>query len=164
MTRLADLPPFCLEYPPHLTYGLALGLDGLPPGQRVIARGICLSEDSLTLHYAVFPATPAARRADARGFSLNVFYDADVSPPDGNYAGGQGPADGGIVVGKRSFSRPPADAQYAWFDFFAPGYDIDSHMGRRGNPDQDYLAHRVSRLTFDLVTGRAELAPGPGTA
>jgi hypothetical protein len=52
MPGVADLPPFCTEYPPHLKYRLDLDEGGLAPGHHVIARGVCLDGDRLTLHYA----------------------------------------------------------------------------------------------------------------
>jgi hypothetical protein len=48
------------------------------------------------------------------------------------------------TTGERDFARPPAAAQYAWFDFFMPDYDIDVHVDRDWNPDDDYLANRVA--------------------
>jgi hypothetical protein len=53
--------------------------------------------------------------------------------------------------------RPPPGARYAWFDFFRPDYEWMDHFDRDGQPNGDYLRNRISRLTFDLNTGRAQV-------
>ena len=125
------------------------------PGHRFVVRGIRLFGDQLTIHYAWVPGlTVDYSEGD---IYPNIRYDADVQPDNSTDMGSYAPCEGGPYTdGKIQYAQPPAEARYAFFDFFRPDYDCDGE-NFRGTADEEYLANRVSRLTVELRTGRAVL-------
>ena len=113
-------------------------------GYRLIARSVSLTDEDLYFEFAFAPERTEEARKEVW---LNMFYDADISPPDWNYVGA------GEEV---QYARPPLAARDAWFDFFPPDFVWDEHLDARG-PDSDYLRNRISRLTVDLNTGEAHI-------
>ena len=103
-----------------------------------------LTDENLFFEYAFAPELTEEARKEVW---LNMFYDADVSPPDWNYVGPRYDV---------QYARPPRKAQKAWFDFFAPDYEWMEHLDQRG-PDSDYLRNRIARLIVDLKTGEAQI-------
>jgi hypothetical protein len=128
-----------------VTYSLGLDIGEVALGYHLIARSISLSAEDLLFEYAFLPElTDEAHE----GVWLNMFYGADIPPPNWNYVGAEGDV---------QYERPPLEARYAWFDFFRPDYEWMDHFDRRGQPDSDYLRNRIARLTFDLKTGEAQV-------
>jgi len=123
-------------------YSLDLDIGEVADGYHLIVRSISLTDENLFFEYAFAPELTE----DAQVW-LNMFYDADVSPPDWNYVGA------GYDL---QYARPPREARHAWFDFFHPDYVWEEHLDRHG-PDTDYLRNRIARLTFDLNTGDAQI-------
>jgi hypothetical protein len=130
--------------PPEVTYSLGLDIGEVAPGYHLIARSVSLTDENLFFEYAFAPELTEEARQD---FGLNMFYDADVSPPDWNYVGA------GYDV---QYARPPRKARKAWLDFFPSDYEWMEHLDQRG-PDSDYLRNRIARLTVDLKTGEAQI-------
>ena len=128
--------------PPEVVYSLDLDIGEVADGYHLIVRSISLTDENLFFEYAFAPELTE----DAQVW-LNMFYDADVSPPDWNYVGA------GYDL---QYARPPREARHAWFDFFHPDYVWEEHLDRHG-PDTDYLRNRIARLTFDLNTGDAQI-------
>lgn len=128
-----------------VTYPLDLDIGEVAPGYHLIARSVSLTKEDLLFEYAFFPALGEEAYKEVW---LNIFYDADVSPPDWNYIGAEGDV---------QYARPPLEARHAWFDFFPPDYLWEEHLDRRGQPDSDFLRNRIARLTVDLKTGEAQI-------
>lgn len=143
----------------HIEYEFDIDVGDVAPGHRLFARGICLFDDQLSLKYAWVPGLTHDYGEGPVDIWPNVWYDADVSPPNQNMIGSYGPCDGGPVTeGDFQYSCPGPGARYAFFDFFEPNFDVDGNLDGDGHPDVEYLANRVSRLTVDLQTGHAELS------
>jgi hypothetical protein len=143
MTRF---PPRGPALPDCMDLSFDLGIGELAPGHQVIARGICLHDGGLVLHYEFAPGLTAEETyRNLSQFSFHVSYETDV-PADRDDAstGVLAPSMGGATTrGSRSFRSPPREARLAWFDFFtADHYDPEG---------------RVSRLTVDLITGDARV-------
>jgi hypothetical protein len=129
---------------PEVMYPLDLDVGEVALGYRLIARSVSLTDEDLYFEFAFAPERTEEARKEVW---LNMFYDADISPPDWNYVG----------VGEEvQYARPPLAARYAWFDFFPPDFVWEEHLDARG-PDSDYLRNRISRLTVDLNTGEAHI-------
>jgi hypothetical protein len=124
---------------------LDLDIGEVALGYHLVVRSVSLSDESLFFEYAFAPEL--ADEASQEVW-LNSFFDADVSPPDWNWAGC------GYEV---QYPRPPREAREAWFDFFPPDFVWEEHFDRRGQPDGDYLRNRIARLTVDLRTGEAPI-------
>ena len=135
--------PSALTPETWVTHPLDLDVGEVADGYHLIARSVSLSAEHLLFEFAFAPE-PAGEAE----VWLNMFYDADISPPNWDYIGA-----GNDV----QYARPPLKARYAWFDFFRPDYDWMSRSDRHGRPDSDYLRNRISRLTFDLKTRQATL-------
>ena len=129
---------------PEVTHPLDLDIGEVADGYHLIARSISLTDNNLFFEYGFLPERT---EEDCQEVWLNVFYDADISPPDWNYVGA------GDDV---QYARPPLEARHAWFDFFRPDYEWMEHLDERG-PDSDYLRNRITRLIFDLKTGEARI-------
>jgi hypothetical protein len=149
---LADMPPEMRRRaeieraealkPPEITYPLDLDIGEVADGYHLIVRSISLTDENLFIECAFAPEL-----AEEAEVWPNMFYDADISPPDWNYvAGGY----------DYQYARPPREARHAWFDFFSPDFEWDEHLDAAG-PDSDYLRNRIARLTFDLKTGEARI-------
>ena len=95
----------------------------------------------------MFSYTFAPELSEEEHDLLNMFYDADISPPNWDYVG---------AAGDVQYARPPLEARHAWFDFFHPDYEWMEHLDQRG-PDSDYLRNRIARVTVDLTTGEAQI-------
>jgi hypothetical protein len=122
---------------------LDLDVGEVADGYHLIARSISLSAEHLLFEFAFAPE-PAGEAE----VWLNMFYDADISPPNWDC----------IVAGNDvQYARPPLKARYAWFDFFRPEYEWMGDFDRRDRPDSDYQRNRIARLTFDLRTGEARI-------
>jgi hypothetical protein len=130
--------------PPEVRHSFDLDIGEVALGYHLIARSVSLTDESLFFEYAF---APELTDDPSKEVWLNMFYDADVSPPDWNWAGC------GYEV---ECARPPREARKAWFDFFAPDYVWETHLDHRG-PDGDYLRNRIARLTVDLRTGEAQI-------
>ena len=126
-----------------VTHALDLDIGEVADGYHLIARSISLSATDLLFEYAFVPEP-----AEEAEVWLNMFYDADISPPNWNYVGAWGDV---------QYARPPLEARYAWFDFFRPAYEWMDDFDRREQPDSDYQRNRVARLTLDLRTGEAQI-------
>jgi hypothetical protein len=126
-----------------VTHPLDLDIGEVADGYHLIARSISLSAADLLFEFAFAPEP-----TEGAEVWLNMFYDADISPPHWDYIGA-----GGDV----QYARPPLEARYAWFDFFRPDYEWMDDFDRREQPDSDYQRNRISRLTLDLKTGQAKL-------
>jgi hypothetical protein len=122
---------------------LDLDICEIAGGHHLIVRSVALSDDDLTFSYAYDPELTEEEHE-----LLNMWYDADISPPNFDYAGA------GRYL---KYAWPPLEARYAWFDFFHPDYVYEEHFDRRGQPDSDYLSNRIARLTVDLKTGEAQI-------
>jgi hypothetical protein len=133
-----------VQPPPEVKFTLDLDIGEVALGYHLIARSISLTDDNLLFEYGF---QPERTEEDSQEVWLNMFYDADISPPDWNYVGA------GDDV---QYARPPLEARQAWFDFFHPEYVWEEHLDQRG-PDSDYLRNRIARLTFDLKTGEARI-------
>lgn len=119
---------------------LDLDIGEVADGYHLIVRSISLTGANL-----LFESEFAPERAEGSGVWLNMSYGADIpASQDGIGAGGE-----------FQYARPPLAARYAWFDFFRPDYDWESHFYGRWQPDDDYLRNRIARLTFGLKTGEA---------
>ena len=125
-----------------VTYPIDLDVGEVADGYHLIARSISLSARDLYFEFAFVPEP-----AEGADVWLNTCYGADL-PVSWNYVGA------GDDV---QYERPPLAARYAWFDFFRPDYEWMDHFDRSGQPDSDYLRNRISRLTFDLKTGEAQV-------
>jgi hypothetical protein len=113
-------------------------------GYHLIARAVSLTATDLLFEYAFRPELTDEAHEEVW---LNMFYDADIPPPDWNYVGAEGDV---------QYARPPLEARHAWFDFFHPDYEWMEHLDQNG-PDSEYLQSRISRLTIDLRTGEAQI-------
>jgi len=113
-------------------------------GYHLIARSVSLTADELFFEYAFVPELTEEGHEQVW---LNMFYDADISPPDWNWVGAQGDV---------QYARPPLEARHAWFDLLPSDYEWMEHVDQRG-PDSDYLRNRIARLTVDLKTGEARI-------
>jgi hypothetical protein len=129
-------PVSLVEYP------LDLDVGEVADGYHLIFRRISLYAKDLLCEFAFAPE-PAE---DAEVWP-NLCYTADI-PVSQDYIGA------GYDL---QYARPPRKARYAWFDFFRTDYEWMEHFYDHGQPDDDYLRNRVSRLTFDLRTGQASL-------
>jgi hypothetical protein len=138
--RTSDLSP-----PSSVRYSFNLDIGEVALGYHLIARSVTLTDENLFFEYAFHPMLTEEAHKE---LWLNMFYDADISPPDWNYVGAEGDV---------QYARPPLEARYAWFDFFRPDYDWMDHLYRRGQPDDDYLRNRIARLTVDMKTGAAQI-------
>jgi hypothetical protein len=125
-------------------YPLDLDVGEVALGYHLIAKGVSLSDEDLLFEYAFAPELSEEAHEEVW---LNMFYDADVSPPHWNWVGAEGDV---------QYARPPLEARYAWFDFFPPDFEWDVHFDR-GQPDSDYLRNRKARLIVDLKTGKAQI-------
>jgi hypothetical protein len=143
----ASVGTAALEPGSWVTYSLDLDIGEVALGYHLIARSVSLSAEDLLFEYAFLPGLTDEARKDVW---LNMFYDADISPPNWNYVG----ADGDV-----QYERPPLEARHAWFDFFRPDFEWDEHLNR-GQPDGAYLRNRIARLIFDLKTGAAQIEAG----
>jgi len=153
----ADDEPEAPDDSEHIEYEFDVDVGDVAPGHRLFARGVCLFSDQLSLNYAWVPGLKHHYGEGPVDIWPNVWYDADVSPPDQTMTGAYGPCDGGPVTeGRFQYSRPCAGARYAYFDFFKPEFDPLEHVDRDWRPDAEYLKNRVSRLTVDLESGHAE--------
>jgi hypothetical protein len=123
-------------------HSLDLDIGEVADGYHLIVRSISLSAKHL-----LFEAAFAPEPAEGAEVWLNMSYTADI-PVGQDYVGA-----GNDV----RYERPPRKARYAWFDFFRPDYDWLSHFYPTWQPDSDYLRNRISRLTFDLKTGQAQI-------
>ena len=126
-------------------YSLDRDIGEVALGYHLIARSVSLTDENLFFEYAFVPELTEEGHEQVWP---NMFYDADVSPPDWNWVGAEGDV---------QYARPPLQARHAWFDFFPPEFEWDEHFDRRGEPDSDYLRNRIARLTFDLKTGEARI-------
>ena len=127
---------------PLVAWSLDLDIGEVADGYHLIVRSISLSAKHL-----LFEAAFAPEPAEGAEVWLNMSYTADI-PVGQDYVGA-----GNDV----RYERPPRKARYAWFDFFRPDYDWLSHFYPTWQPDSDYLRNRISRLTFDLKTGQAQI-------
>lgn len=125
-----------------VTHPLDLDIGEVADGYHLIARSISLSAKHLLFEFAFAP-----ERAKGAEVWLNMSYGADI-PVSQDYIGA-----GNDV----QYARPSLEARYAWFDFFQPDYEWMTDWDRSGQPDSDYQCNRVSRLTFDLKTGQAQI-------
>jgi hypothetical protein len=125
-----------------VTHPLDLDIGEIADGYHLIARSIALSPK-----YLLFEFTFAPGRGEGAHIWLNMCYTADI-PVSQDYIGA------GDDV---QYERPPRKARYAYFDFFRPDYEWMIPYYDNGPSDSDYLRNRVSRLTFDLKTGQAQL-------
>jgi hypothetical protein len=126
-------------------FPLDLDIGEVALGYHLIARGVSLSDQDLLFEYSFAPELSEEGHQEVW---LNMFYDADISPPHWNWVGAEGDV---------QYARPPVEARQAWFDFFPPTFEWDEHLDRGGRPDSDYLRNRVARLTVDLKTGEAQI-------
>jgi hypothetical protein len=112
-------------------------------GHHLIVQSVALSHEDLMFSYG-YDSELTEEEHDL----LDMWYDADISPPNFDYAG----------AGRSlKYARPPLAARHAWFDFFHPDYVYEEHFDRQGQPDSDYLRNRIARLTVDLKTGDAQI-------
>jgi hypothetical protein len=125
-----------------VTHPLDLDVGEIADGYHLIARGVSLSAQYLLFEFAFTPEPDRGAQV-----WLNMCYGADV-PVSQNYVGA-----GNDV----QYERPSRKARYAWFDFFRTDYEWMIPYYDSGPPDSDYLRNRISRLTFDLKTGQAQL-------
>jgi hypothetical protein len=125
-----------------VTHPLGLDVGEIADGYHLIARSICLSAKYLLFEFAFAP-----ERAEGAQAWLNMCYSADV-PVSNDYIGA------GDDV---QYERPPRKARHAYFDFFRTDYEWMIPYYDSGPAHSDYLRNRVSRLTFDLKTGQAQL-------
>jgi hypothetical protein len=132
------------ESPGSVRFSLDLDIGEVALGYHLIVRSISLTDENLLFEYTFLPERTEEAREEVW---LNMFYDADVSPPDWNYVGA------GEEV---QYARPPLEARQAWFDFFRPDFEWDEHLDARG-PDSNYMRNRIARLTVDLRTGQAQI-------
>jgi hypothetical protein len=139
-TRQASHP----EPPSSVRFSLDLDVGEVALGHHLIVRAVSLTAKDLSFEYAFRPALTEEAHKEVW---LNMFYDADISPPDWNYVGAEGDV---------QYARPPLEARHAWFDFFHPDYEWMEHRDQHG-PDSDYLRNRIARLTVDLTTGDAQI-------
>ncbi len=128
--------------PPEVRYPLDLDIGEVALGYHLIARSVSLTDEDLYFEYVFTP-----ERTEEAEVWLNMFYDADISPPHWNWD-----AAGDEV----RYAHPPLEPRRAWFDFFPPDYEWMEHLDKRG-PDSDYLRNRIARLTVDLKTGEARI-------
>jgi hypothetical protein len=150
----AGPPPADLDCP---QYRLSLDLGEVAVGHRLIADGLCLHDDCLTLFYS-FTGPAPTEPFEPAALHLNAWYDADVSPDSGDFRGAFGlSGDGRRIAGNISYQAPPADATTAWLDIFPVGFDTTMHVDKDWTPDDDYLRGRVSRLTIDLTRRTASV-------
>ncbi len=126
------------------TYPLDLDTGDVADGYHLTVRSISLTGANLLVDWAFVPEVPEDRLGE---LWPNMSYGADVSPPGGNQA----------CERAEWYERPVPEARYAMLDFFRPGYDWMGHFDRHGHPDGDYLRNRIARLTFDLMTGEAQI-------
>jgi hypothetical protein len=125
-----------------VTYPLDLDIGEVADGYHLIIRRVYLMAEMLVVDWAFVPEL-----AEDADLWPNISYDADVTPRYWN----------GWRVDFDGFPRPVPEARYVWFDFFQPYYDWMLHFDRHGQPDEDYLRNRISRLILDLRTGEAVL-------
>lgn len=152
-SRSADTPPGITEVAlgarlpapapeTWVTHQLDLDVGEVADGYHLIARSISLSAKHLLFEFAFTPEP-----AEGAEVWLNMSYTADI-PASQDCAGA-----GNHV----QYERPPRKARYAWFDFFRPDFEWVVHWEPCRQPDSDYLRNRISRLTFDLKTGAAQI-------
>jgi hypothetical protein len=137
---LSTPSPRVLPPEPEVRYPLDLDIGEVALGYHLIARSVSLTDENLFFEFAFAP-----ERTEEAEVWLNMFYDADISPPDWNYVGA------GDEV---QYARPPLKARHACFDFFPPDFGWEEHLSASG-PDSDYLRNRIARLVVDLKTGQA---------
>jgi hypothetical protein len=140
------------EHARSVRYSLDLEIGEIALGHRLVARAISLIGDRLFFEYAFVPGVAASAREEV---FVNMYYDADVSPANWNYESCWSPEGGESSEGDVHYARPPVTARIAWFDFFRPDFFWEEHIDRE--PDSEYLANRVARLTVDLSTGEAKI-------
>jgi hypothetical protein len=121
-------------------YAAGADLGELAPGHRLLVRGACLDGQWLSLYYAWTPGLTQPMGEES-GVWLAVDYGADVSPTDLSAIGSYGIDGGEFSEGNIKYTRPPASAGRAWFDFYATS---DDH-------------HRACRLTIDLEARRGPM-------
>ena len=78
-----------------VTHPLDLDIGEVADGYHLIARSVSLSAQDLMFEYAF---SPELTREAHRKVWLNMFYDADISPPNWNYIGAEGDV---------QYARPP---------------------------------------------------------
>ena len=121
---------------------LGLDIGEVADGYHLTARSISLSAKYLLFEFAFAPEP-----AEGAKVWLNMCYGADI-PVSQDYVGA-----GNDV----QYARPPRKARYAWFDFFRTNYEWMTDWDRSDQTDSDYRCNRISRLTFDLKTGQAQI-------
>ena len=72
---------------PEGRYPLDLDIGEVALGYHLIARSVSLTDENLFFEYAFVPEPTEEARQEVW---LNMFYDADISPPDWNYVGAGG--------------------------------------------------------------------------
>ncbi len=132
-------------------YAVGADIGELAPGHRFIVRGVCLDRERLWLYYAWTPGLTESMGGDS-GVWFSVHYGADVAPDNLDYVGAYATSGGEFSEGEIGyFSRPPANAQRVWFDFYGTDGDF------LGATDDD---HRACRVTIDLATKRVQVENG----
>jgi hypothetical protein len=142
--RTSDTKPSSSAPSSSVRFLLDLDVGEVALGYHLIARAVSLTATDLLFEYAFRPELTDEAHEEVW---LNMFYDADIPPPDWNYVGAEGDV---------QYARPPLEARHAWFDFFHPDYEWMEHLDQNG-PDSEYLQSRISRLTIDLRTGEAQI-------
>jgi hypothetical protein len=125
-------------------YPLELDIGEVVLGHHLIVRSISLSATYLHVECAFLPELAEEAKGEVWP---NMSYDADIRP-SWDYVG---------AGWDFQYERPALKARHAWFDFFRPDYEWIGHFDLHGQPDSDYLRNRISRLTFDLKTGEAQI-------
>jgi hypothetical protein len=123
------------ELPAPVTYPLGLDIGEVADGRHLIVRSIGLTGQSLLFDFGFAPEDAS------EGLWPSMEYGADVSPPGWNNA----------CTEAEEYERPVPQATCAWFDFYRCDYEPIVHT------DSENRQNRISRLTFDLKTGQAQV-------